>query len=586
MYFNRSYIILFLFVIKISFGQTDFFILPEDMDTIRYDYRSNGHPLEQIDNATIGTVMLRPAGGFSSHYEHHLASNLFTSPAGVSYLVDTKKITPKFTAIPYLGFQYAFGQYLNQVLNATYHHYLDKKTHLHLNYHRRGSNGILRQSDFILNNLHLLFYREKKRWKTHLDLYYTNHTYAENGGIMSSDSLINNLPIAFIEVAKQNAQSKVKQADLIWENYFSLYDDSIVSHGWVTRTNYKFQSRLFTEVGTINQYEEFFMDSTKTHDYYQTPQLSNGLGYFLASKQLKLSGTFNHKYWRYQNLGNVHDTTELFVLGQLQIGGKRLNLKNEFYINTLGALGELYNKASLYFLPMSNIELKTYLNIDNRLPIPFQRFYRANTIQWELAELNTQQLLSVGGTLKISDKQQSNKFLAGLDWTTVNNGLYMIDNQWRQDTLSFVSLGTLSLGGELHTKRFHFYPNVTLRFNTDNFSYQPSFSTRNRIAFKQGFFEEDALVIALGVDIGYDLGHDFLTYNILTSTMDPIQSNSSTPNLMRLNVFGAVEIDSFRFFVRAENVDYFINPITARVDNFYTLTPFLIRLGLTWDFFN
>jgi hypothetical protein len=584
---SRISIIVALFFISNVFGQERFFFDPQDVDTIDYSFRTNGTPLEKIDEVNIGTIMLRPAAGFAQHHEHNLAENLYTSPAGFAYLMDEKRAQPRYTGIPYLGFQYAFGQAMNQALNLTYHHYLSEDTHLHFRYHRRGSNGILRQGDFMLNDLNLLFFHKKDRWRTHLDAYYAGYEYAENGGITSQDEAFATLPIEFIEVAKLNANSLVRKADVSWNNYLSMYEDSVVRHGWTTRTNYQIHRRQFTEQPLEGAgYVNIFIDSSQTRDHYQTPSISNGVGYFLATDFLQVKGTFNHRYWSYQNLDFRSDTTELFLHGNLWMGWDKLNVQNEFYLNTLGALGELYNKAKLYFSPIPALTMNAFLDFDNRLPLPYQRFHFANNIQWKLPELQTQQLLRIGGTVAYKQNQGKQKYTASLDWTTVNNGLYFIEDQWRQDTLDVISVGALSVGAEFHTKKWHFYPNVTVRFNTENFSYQPLFSSRNRIAYKKGFFENDALVLSFGADLGYDLGHNYMRYNTLLNVMEPTGTDFFTPDLIRINVFTALEIDQFRFFLRAENIDYFINTQAARVDAGYTITPFLIRLGISWDFFN
>jgi hypothetical protein len=222
------------------------------------------------------------------------------------------------------------------------------------------------------------------------------------------------------------------------------------------------------------------------------------------------------------------------------------------------------------------------VNFDNQLPLPYQRFHFANNFQWKLDELITQQLLNIQALAVYGKKQ----FIqAKLNWTTVSNGLFFMEEEWRQD-FGVVSAGDLTLSSRLNWKSLYFYPSVTLRLNTENYAYQPALSTRNRISFKKGFFENESLILAFGTDIGYDVGHQHLMYNPVLNTMDMTSIENTTPNLLRLNIFAAMEIDQFRMFVRAENVDYFINDQKARMDPHYTLMPFIIRIGITWDFFN
>lgn len=558
-------------------------LLIEHVDTIDLKYRSNGYQLHQIDEANIGTIHLRPAAGFARVHEHHLAENLLEQPAGFAYLPNRHKVAIKRSALPYLGFQYAFGSGLNQAVNVDYHHFFSDSSHLHFRYHRRVSNGIIRNSDFTLNDLHLEFHQQRERLRYVVDAYYGGYDYTENGGI-ESDSLIGILGIDFIPIRKPNANNEIEKADLNWRNYYALYQDSVLSTGPVYHFNYTINKRKYQETPVIGTgFENIFIDSNQTRDWYQTAELKNGFGYYFSTSFLQVDGTINHRYWRYDNLSFRRDTNEVFIHSNLWMKWKGTEVRNEFYLNTLGALGELYNHSRIELSPLRNLAIEGGVRLDNRLPIPHQRFYFGNNIQWQLPTLNTQQIFHIHGDLRYGD---TNAINASLQWTTINNGLYLINNEWRQDTLNFVSVGALNIRGEFNVKKWFFYPSITLRFNTDNFQFQPLFSTRNRIAYKTGLFKAENLIIALGADFGFDTGHQILTWNPLTNTMDPQPSEFTAPSLWRLNFFTSLQIDQFRFFVRAENLDYFINNPKSRIDPNIPITPFLIRLGITWDFFN
>lgn len=573
--------VLFLLLNALAFSQDK--LLLHGMDTIDFDYRSVGHPLETIDMDLLGVVNLRPAGGFAQLYEHNLSTNLYTSPAGFTYLQNEKRVTERRAGLPYIGFRYGFGSALNQAADVNYHQFFSEDSHLHFRYHRRTSNGLIRRGAFRLNDVHLIVHHKKDAWSTKLDAYYGGHFYEENDGLIGFGE-IGSQPLDFIPVQKENAETDVRKIDIKWMNYYRLYSDSLIAHGGVARTHYTLTGREYRERNIdISGSIPIFIDSIATRDQFQTPSIAQGGGYFFSSDFLQVDGTLNFRYWRYQNLGQYRDTAEIFLHSNAFIGWDRFNIRNEFYLNTLGALGELYNRASLFFEPIPKTYIKGGVNFDNRLPVPYQRFHFANHIQWELENLETQQIINLNGRIQYGD---TNMIYAGLDLTSVNNGLYFIADQWRQDTLDFVSVGTLNIGGEFHSRLWHLYPQVMLRFNTDNYAYQPAFSARLRAAFKKGYFKDDALILAFGVDLGYDTDHDHLLYNTLLNVMEPGTNPLATPSLFRINFFMGAQIDTFRFFLRAENIDYFINPQDAPIDLRFPTTPFLVRLGITWDFFN
>ena len=474
-------------------------------------YRSGGTALDSIDASFIGQTTLRPGSGFGEIYEQNLARNIFLSPGCFSYLSSERKVTPKFSGLPYLGFQYAFGSSLTQDLNLEYHQFFDPNTHLHLRYNRRTSNGFLRNGDYKLNHLDIRFYHSKKRYSTNFNAYYAAHDIAENGGI-TTDSLLNEFAIEFTPIKRDRARSRVRKLDLKCDNYLRMVGDSILGSGFKTKHQFNITGREFVEqlIGLDQSpTDTFFVDTSgATRDQYQTAKFSNGAGVYFNSPNLKVDATLNHQYWRNQNLGVNRDTNEVYLHSNLYASlGKRLNLRNEFYFNLIGATGEIKNYAGLNFNMLNNLTLRGNVNFENLYPTPYQRFHTANYYQWNIQDLKMQQKLQAIGSVKYGD---STFVEAALIWSSINNGRYFINNEWRQDTLDLVTMGALQLKAGLSLGQWSFYPTVTLRFNSANFNYQPIFSTMNRISFQTKLFEAQQLGIAMGVALGYETSYNFM----------------------------------------------------------------------------
>lgn len=552
-------------------------------DSIDQSYRSAGTELDSVDAVNIGAVTLRPGGGFSQPYEFALAQHLYAQPAGFAYLMDRKKAPILFSGLPYLGFQYAFGSYLNQAVNVDFHQYYSAHSHLHLRYHRRASNGALRNSGFKLNDFNARYFYEKNKLKMGVDLFFGSYSYNESGGLLT-DTLLSSFSIEFTQVLLNSAESEVRNVDLNWTNYYRILGDSILHQGIKFQSRYELMGRTYLEqnLGGI-EYTIFNIDTVNTRDQFQTASIKNGGGYYFSSPSFQVDATVNHRFWRYQNLGTFRDTNEVFLHSNLWMKIAGFELSNEFYFNVLGAIGEFYNKSSASGQISSKFRFHGQLNFDNRLPIPHQRVYFGNNVAWNLNDLNLQQLLNVNGEVNYGRK---NRMIARLNWTTVTNGLFFINNEWRQDTLSAISVGQVRVLSEFHLKKWHFYPSAAFGFNTGNYAFQPVFTTRNRIVYKTKMFKTQALELALGADVGYDVAYNHLTYNHLSGTMDPMVSPFQTPAMMRMNVFAAIQIEQFRFFFRGENIDYFWNDATNRIDPNFPIMPFIVRVGLTWDFFN
>lgn len=554
-------------------------------DTIDLDYRSRGVELDSIDASFIGTLNLRPGAGDSRLMEHHLARAFGNQMNGLSYRMNKFRVRPVWTGLPYLGFQYAFGSSLNQAMNVDFHQYFRSNTHLHFNYYRRTSNGFLRNSDFTLNDVSLLFVHSKGKYATEIDAYYGADERGENEGIVSDDP-IPQFPMEFVEVQNNTARSKVRLLDVKWKNYFRLIGDSVVGTGFISRHNYELTGREYTSrVNNILDLDTVYIDSFDTRDQYQTASLSNGAGVFFNAKNVSVDAALNHRYWRNQNLGVNRDTNEAFLDANAYLRlNENMDLNSYFYFNFLGAIGELKSRSKIEFNLSEKLEMDAHLNFENMYPDPYLRHNTTNYYSWNIPadQLQLQQSLNLGGNVKFGKRQH---ILTSVNWTSINNGRYFIDGEWRQDTLDLISVGSVGVKGQVKLGGWSFYPGVEVRFQSSNFNYQPTLSTHNRITYSTKIFSNN-LGIAIGADIGYDTGYSFLNYNGVLGVMSPFNSFIAAPSLLRLNAFTALSVDEFRFFVRAENIDYFINDPKSRIDEDYTIMPFLIRIGITWDFFN
>lgn len=564
------------------YGQEKFFY--PSVDSIQLNYRSGGYQLDSIDGSFIGQLTLRPGAGFEEIYEEKLATNLFSSTSGVTFFGTKHKVIPKFSGLPYLGFKYAFGSSLTQDLNVEYHQYYSNHTHLHLQYRRQTSDGLLRNGNYKLNDLSILFFHSKKWWTTNVSGYYGRYDMGQNGGI-TTDSLLADFATLYTPVAQEDANSKVRKLAVDWDNYFRLIGDSIVGTGLATHHSMHINNREYADPTIAPpQFDTLFLDTTGTRDQFQMAEMANGAGVYFNSPYFKIDGTINYTYRRFQNSGKNRDTSELFLYSHLWASlGKKIALNNTFYFNVLGAIGELKNNARLSYQPFKNLSITARVNFENVYPEPFQRQYTSNYYKWKISKMEMQQKLQFSGSIKWGD---SNFIGASVVWSNISNGRYFIGNQWRQDTLKLVSVGALHAFGGIHVGKFALYPSVTVRFSSANFNYQPLFSTMNRISFTTKLFKAQKLGFSIGADVGYSSAYNTLRYNGVLGLMEIDPTATISKSRMRLNAFLALAIDQFRFFVRAENLSALYTDPTYRIDPNYPIMPFVMRIGITWDFFN
>lgn len=580
-------VITYLFLFWFSVATAQHHLLCSDRDSITLHFQTNGFALDSMDLANGFDEPLRP-GSFYLH-EFNLIDNLSITDdlgnesAGINYL--SRKFQSKFliSSLPYLGVQYSFGTNLTQHLNLQYAQQLSDKSNLNIRYKRDAGNGFLTNSSYGLDDVNALFQYKNKRYSNFTDASYSKYDWQENGGI-ATDSLLDEFAIIFTPIRKSNANTIVKKADIKLSNYFNLMNDSLIKTGLVIKNRYEVINRLYTEESDtlFALYDKINIDSNATRDQYQTGSIKNSGGYFFASKYFEIDALVGYRYWRNQNLGVNRDTNEVFLSSELFFGAKNYHLTNTFYFNLIGATGEFKNNTAL-FLKYKDFSVKGNLGIYNTLPTPYQRFHIANNYDWYLNSFEAQQQIQLKGRITYAKKQ---KVFAELKSLTTTNGLYFIHNTWRQDTLDIVSLSSLKIGASFTWEKLSLYPTVTFRVNSENYGYQPNFSTRTRFSYSTGVFKANRLKVAMGFDFGFDSDYQVLTYNPTLSLYEPELNTPVSGNLFTLDAFFNAEIKEFRFFVRSQNIDYFWNPSTTRIDPNFPITPFMIKIGVSWDFFN
>ena len=574
-----------LFCSALSVAQNQ--LLYDKKDSINLNFQTNGFLLDSIDLANGFDEQLRPGSFYLQ--ELNLIDLLAIQPdlgnesSGINYLGRNYKSRFLITPLPYLGVQYSFGTNLTQHLNLQYAQKLSSKSHLNLRYKRDAGNGFLTNSKYGFDDVNALYQYRSKKYANFLDASYSKYDWQENGGI-TTDTLLDEFALIFTPVNKPNANTLVKKADIKLNQFINFTNDSILKTGLVVKQRYEVINRVYTEqADSLAQfYEQINIDSSTTRDQYQTASIKNSAGYFFASKYFEIDALVGHRYWRNQNLGVNRDTNEVFLSSTLFVGGKNFNFKNDFYFNLVGATGEIKNNAKLY-LNWKGFRINGNLGFYNVLPTPYQRFHTANNYNWKLTSFEAQQQLQFGGRISY---EQKHLIFASLQSLTTNNGLYFIDNTWRQDTLDVVALTQFTFGGKLNWNKIKLYPTATLRLNSNNYNYQPTFSTRTRFSYSTGVFKANRLKVALGLDVGYDSEYRVLTYNPALSLFEQNSINPLSGNLFSVDAFFNAEIKEFRFFARAQNIDYFWNPSTTRVDPNFPIMPFMIKIGVSWDFFN
>jgi hypothetical protein len=63
-------------------------------------------------------------------------------------------------------------------------------------------------------------------------------------------------------------------------------------------------------------------------------------------------------------------------------------------------------------------------------------------------------------------------------------------------------------------------------------------------------------------------------------------NNQNTAGFMNLAAFTSFEVETFRLFIRMDNIAYFWQDRSIEFVNGYTFPSTQIKVGITWDFWN
>ena len=106
--------------------------------------------------------------------------------------------------------------------------------------------------------------------------------------------------------------------------------------------------------------------------------------------------------------------------------------------------------------------------------------------------------------------------------------------------------------------------------------------------YKMGLFKDKKMEVILGLN--YSLSskthvipilENMGVYDFLNIDTDQVQKG-----LFNIGVYSAIEIETFRFFLRVNNLGYLWNDLQWNyIENIY-LPEVTVRVGITWDFWN
>lgn len=570
----------FFFVWLAHVGFSQFQIEP---DTVYY----NNSPLSNLDSSDIQQNNNASVvdGGFSlmnvNSYGSEAIINLILGH-GISH-ENYHFQAYRFSAIPYLGFAFGFGAQGTTDISVNYAQAFTDSTLLNINYIQNGSNGFLRNSAFKKNNLELRFRHLGRIYSARMDASYHKGVYNHCGGLL--DTLTPGFGLEFQRIAKKNANSAFVNGLIDFQQYLDFIPGTENAFGLKFQHTYSIHNRKFHEIDTLTGlYDQVYLNADTTSDQYNLASIENGVGIFYTRKGFTIEGGPALRYWSYLNFENQKDSVELNVRAMTQLLFAKFKLNSDAYFNLFGAYNEWMMNANLDMRFSSKSRLLANMRIGAVAPKQFQRFYLANNYQYNLIDITTQGLISLKGDFHQVVKDSTMSFNASLYSSTITNPYVFSDSTWDNKSVSSISVLGISVKGELNFWKMSIQPN--LNYYISNASFIPDYLVGTRLLFRAKLFAGKKLAFAGGVDVSYRSSLSEMTYVPSLDVFDLINTGANLQARENLHVFANFGIKDFSFYIRAENLAYFWKDESISEMNAYPLTPWRLKVGITWEFYN
>jgi hypothetical protein len=591
-------LLLILFSVFISIGAwSQIGFSDYSSDTLSSTFRTFGKMSDNNDRFTVFDQSF-----ISLHNpQFFLTENAFNSNgSAIDYLyLSTKTRKQNISALPHIGFGYVFGSQGAQRVSFQYGQVLPKDWVINTEIRTSNLEGFFRNT--IYSESHYGFSLSKQSDKFGLIISgSTDKLEREWSGGVLNDSLLDFFAPQFIPVLKENCNSIVKGFNATAGSYFSIIKNEKVRLNYINESSVFGLNRVFNEIDTLQEiYEHNYFDTLTTRDQYQHSTVDHFSGLRIHTGKLNYSAGAKAAYWNYRNMGQFRDTLELNIEHKLKLSWERLNFYHSASYNVLGAFNEWYLKQGVSYRQKlsGNKRFLVYEfnnSISRSIPQVYQRFYLSNNTAYNnsnmslestfIQQLSTKfyQGLEEGGALKLDLSYELG----------IHNGIYYFERQ----NLNWINNSSLS-DNTIQQLKFNFSfekKNLNIRqvyhFTTLNKETLiiPKHYAYGSIDYKMGLFKDKKMEIILGLNYSLSSKTHIISvvenmgvYDLLNSNSNEIQNG-----LFNLGAYTSIEIETFRFFLKVNNLGYLWNDLQWNYIEGIYLPEVTVRLGITWDFWN
>ncbi|MFN4950397.1 MAG: putative porin [Flavobacteriales bacterium] len=508
---------------------------------------------------------------------------VYRPSGGLIYPLSLSDQPLRFTALPLLGFAYAFGTQGSQHLKFSYAQAFKHGWLLNVHYTGHGANGFVRNNAWKQRDYRFDVAKLSERYQTKLSLEGLVDNRQFSGGIQI-DSFAGSFPLPLLPVRKDSCSANVRIQRISMQQSFNFLKDSSRFFGLIHQSYLSSTKRLYAEQDTLaGLYNTIFFDSTSTLDRFELVSTLNRVGLSLSNKGFFVNAMLLGEYWRMRMAGFQHDTLELGFRSELnyQISSWKLGASVDHRL--IGAFGstrfELTAKGNIF----KNQQLRVSCFQGSVAPDVYQRFYYGNTLHFQLATPELQRLIQVNTSL--------NGTLFGIDYELQVKGLstqgvYQFQNQqWDASTENSskrLIQGAVSLSKSF--RGFSVSPNV--RYLVMENPVFPSIITGASVGYN-GFITKSKNLYLFS-KVSYQFYNRYLPLSIvpMLSQVNLTPTGTVDNSYHNLSATIGFKVKTFRFFVSGANLGSLWMNSAQPLYEHLPIPSWQLQVGLVWEFWN
>lgn len=566
-------------------------------DTLLSDFRTFGSM--SSNNEGLGVL---DQSFISIENPHFFLSSEISRPLGSTIdqiHFNKRHIKQEISALPHIGFGYIFGSQGAQRVSFRYGQVFPNNWVVNTQINTNKLEGFFRNTAYSQSHYGFSLSKQSDTYGL-LISGETNKIEREWSGGVLNDSLLDFFAPQFIPVLKESCNSTIKGFNAAIGSYLVLINNDKFRLNYINESSVFGLNRLFNETDTlIGIYENTNFDTLVSRDQFQQSTLDHFSGLRMNSSNSQYSIGVKASYWNYRNMGLFRDTLELDVEHKFKLNWKQFKFNHSASYNVLGAFRNWKMRQVISF-KQDNIGLNRFISYQfnnslvKNIPQVYQRFYVSNNTAYNNSNMNLESSYTQELSARFHQTLDTNHLLnISLSYGLgIQRGIYYFDSQ----SLNWENNSSLS-DNNIHQLKFAIayqknHLNIRQSYQYTQLNNQTLIIPRHylygSIDYKMGVFKDKKMELTFGLTYSLSSKTNIIpvienmgVYDFLNIDINNIQNS-----IFNLGAYTSIEIETFRFFLKVNNLGYLWNDLQWNYVEGLYLPEVAVRVGITWDFWN